>query len=170
MTYDDESEEAQNSSATQEDVSIERVSGSELVLKFTDDVQGVWMYEIGIHKNAITMKVFAYGSVFPTVAEVPDEEVSAEIEGEYTKYAENPVISVKLNGTTVRAGLTADKIGLGGAFEGLSVTAISAEGNAVRISTSGVVAAGPRCSVNARPFSNVGSNDLRDGLDNIVIQ
>lgn len=142
MTYGDESEEAQNSSATQEDVSIERVSGSELVLKFTDDVQGVWMYEIGIHKNAITKKVFAYGSVFPTVVEVLDEEVSAEIEGEYTKYAENPVISVKLNGTTVRAGLTADKIGLGGAFEGLSVTAISAEGNAVRLSTSGVVAAG----------------------------
>lgn len=125
-----------------ENVGLKFVSAKELELTFTDNAQNVWMYEVAVHKDAVTLNVFAVGNCFPTVVEELEVTPEAEIEGTFTHRMSDPVITVNLTGTQANAGMTAEAVALSGAFAALSVTSVSAAGNTVRLSTEGNVAQG----------------------------
>lgn len=135
-------EESYDNYESLENVQLTFVSAKELKLTFNDDSRNVWMYEVVVHKDALSQNVFAIGNCFPTVAIDLDVTPEAEIEGTFTNRTNNPVITINLNGTQANADMTADMVTLSGAFEALDIVSVNAAGNVIRLSTSGNVAQG----------------------------
>lgn len=144
QNFSEDSDEASDfgSYELQENVQLKFISAKELELSFTETEQNVWMYEVVVHKEAVTENVFARGGCFPTVVEELNVTPEAEIEGTYTNSTSDPVITINLTGTRANADMTAEMVTLSGAFAGLDVVSVSAAGNTVRIGTIGSVAQG----------------------------